>query len=227
MNEPKPFNYQAEAVQTLSASFFGEYVSRAEMLGALQAFSIAAARLDEIKKRLFYGRNVEGMAILHPEDSIEDPANPWTGTEETILHAIVGIGTEAGELVDGLIGSLLNKFGGEDTKFDLVNLGEEGGDVLWYIAALAQGTGISIDGMMRANIAKLRKRYPNKFTAYDANNRDLSSERDILELMQPNLPGISSADAELKDRIASERITIERVGDVSVETIERNYEKDA
>lgn len=205
MTQPKPFNYQAEAVQTLSASFFGEFVSRAELLGALQAFSIAAARLDEIKKRLFYGRNVEAMPMFVPEESIESGEMPWTSAEETIAHAIIGVGTEAGELADGLIAALINKFGGQPTGFDLVNLGEEGGDVLWYLAALAQGTEISIDGMMRANIAKLRKRYPNKFTAYDANNRDLGGERDILELMQPNLPGITSPDAELKHRIESEK----------------------
>ncbi|AXC34300.1 MazG-like pyrophosphatase [Escherichia phage Shy] len=205
MTQPKPFNYQAEAVQTLSASFFGEFVSRAELLGALQAFSIAAARLDEIKKRLFYGRNVEAMPMFVPEESIESSEMPWTSAEETIAHAIIGVGTEAGELADGLIAALINKFGGQPTGFDLVNLGEEGGDVLWYLAALAQGTEISIDGMMRANIAKLRKRYPNKFTAYDANNRDLGGERDILELMQPNLPGITSPDAELKHRIESEK----------------------
>ncbi len=205
MTQPKPFNYQAEAVQTLSDSFFGEFVSRAELLGALQAFSIAAARLDEIKKRLFYGRNVEAMPMFVPEESIESTECPWTGSEEVIAHAIIGVGTEAGELADGLIAALINKFGGEETAFDLVNLGEEGGDVLWYLAALAQGTEISIDGMMRANIAKLRKRYPNKFTAYDANNRDLGGERDILELMQPNLPGITSPDAELKHRIESEK----------------------
>ena len=38
---------------------------------------------------------------------------------------------------------------------------------------------------MQKNIDKLRKRYPDKFSAYHANNRDLVGEREILEGVKP------------------------------------------
>lgn len=193
MTEPKHFNYQAEAAVTMSDSFFGEFVGRTELYGALLAFSVAAARLDEIKKRLFYGRGIENLPVLTPEDSIESIDAPWTGHEEQVAHSIIGMATESGELIDGLIESLKQKYVGSSAAiFDYPNLAEETGDVLWYVAAMANVTGISIEEMMRVNIAKLRKRYPHQFTEYDANNRDLQSERVILESVQRTLPGIET-----------------------------------
>jgi len=41
--------------------------------------------------------------------------------------------------------------------------------------------GVSLDEVMARNIAKLRARYPEKFTAVNAMMRDLAAERQILE----------------------------------------------
>jgi len=93
-----------------------------------------------------------------------------------ILHAALGCVTEAGELADTLKKHLFyNK------KLDLVNLEEEAGDLCWYIAILADELGVSFEYLWERNIAKLKARYPDKFTEERAVNRNLEVERKILE----------------------------------------------
>lgn len=94
------------------------------------------------------------------------------------LHATMGISTEAGELLDVLKKHI---FYGKDV--DWVNLEEEMGDLFWYLAVLADVLGkTEFQGLMQKNIDKLAKRYPDqKFTSDSAINRDLVSEREILE----------------------------------------------
>ena len=84
--------------------------------------------------------------------------------------------TEAGELLEALHATA---YRGE--TFDVANAGEEIGDGFWYDALLARACGLTFDGIQRTNIAKLRHRFPDHFTEYDANNRDLFGERRILE----------------------------------------------
>ena len=88
-----------------------------------------------------------------------------------LLHAAMGISTEAGELLDALKKAI---FYGK--PLDSVNLKEEVGDVMWYIAIACHALGISIEQVCAMNIAKLRARYPHKFTSHDAINRDVAKE---------------------------------------------------
>lgn len=81
------------------------------------------------------------------------------GFKMDLLHAILGISGEAGELVDGFKKSLIyNK------PLDVENLKEEAGDILWYMALLLRTIDTTFEEVMAANIAKLRIRYPEKYT---------------------------------------------------------------
>lgn len=51
----------------------------------------------------------------------------------------------------------------------------------WNLSAMAFVIGKTPQEIREANIAKLRKRFPEKFTSEAALNRDLSSERNVLE----------------------------------------------
>jgi NTP pyrophosphatase (non-canonical NTP hydrolase) len=53
-------------------------------------------------------------------------------------------------------------------------------DTLRMIAAICAENGIEMEQCMEANIAKLKARYPKKFTTEDAVNRDLDEEHAIL-----------------------------------------------
>jgi len=51
-------------------------------------------------------------------------------------------------------------------------LWEELGDVLWYLADLCTTLGVSLDTVAEGNIAKLKRRYPEGFSAERSINRD-------------------------------------------------------
>lgn len=93
-----------------------------------------------------------------------------------ILHAVIGLATEAGELLDPFKKAM---FYGKTV--DLVNTDEEIGDILWYVAIYLNARGLTFEQVMQQNIDKLRVRYPEKFTSEAAINRDLTAERDALE----------------------------------------------
>jgi NTP pyrophosphatase (non-canonical NTP hydrolase) len=94
-----------------------------------------------------------------------------------LLHAGVGLFTESGEALEALLIAL------ETGKFDPVNFAEELGDMQWYTAVGVDAAGADLDDIRAKNIAKLRARFPEKFSAYDAQheNRDLAKERAVLE----------------------------------------------
>lgn len=93
-----------------------------------------------------------------------------------LLHASMGLVTEAGEFQDMLKKHL---YYGRD--LDVVNLKEEVGDLLWYCAIALEALGTDFESVMQTNIEKLKSRFPEKFTEEAAINRNLSKERSILE----------------------------------------------
>jgi len=92
------------------------------------------------------------------------------------LHMVIGISTEAGELLDAY-----KKHFAYGKNLDIVNVGEEIADIMWYISNLCRIKGIDLEEMMERNINKLKARYPDKFSQEKALNRNLDIERDILE----------------------------------------------
>ena len=91
-------------------------------------------------------------------------------------HAADGLCTESGEVKDIMKRS---KFYGKN--IDIVNFKEELGDILWYVAIACDALDVAMEDLMDGNIAKLRIRYPEKFTNDNAINRDLTAERKVLE----------------------------------------------
>ena len=92
------------------------------------------------------------------------------------IHMALGIVTEAGELAD-----VFKKNLAYDKPIDWVNVQEEIGDLLWYIAGLCNINGFDLENILQNNIDKLTARYPEKFTQENAISRNLEKERKILE----------------------------------------------
>jgi NTP pyrophosphatase (non-canonical NTP hydrolase) len=92
------------------------------------------------------------------------------------LHMILGLTTEVGELAD-----TYKKYLAYNKPIDTVNAQEEVGDIMWYIVNLCTLNGWDIEQIMDVNIAKLKARYPEKFTTEMATHRNLEEERKILE----------------------------------------------
>lgn len=181
------FNYIEEANVTMSETFY-DGVPAEFIAAGLERISQVITGMDHIKKFMFYGRENEQLAaaielrrMMLPESAYGiqfDKLVPGKSREEAIriFHGIIGIITEAGELADAL-----HKAIQDETPLDLTNVSEEIGDGLWYAAAVLRVLGTTFDSVQRTNIAKLRARFPNKFNEFDANNRNLEAEREILE----------------------------------------------
>jgi len=93
-----------------------------------------------------------------------------------LLHAGIGMATEAGEFLDALKKHI---FYGKE--LDRVNLKEELGDLFWYMAIACDELEIEFEPIMERNIEKLKARYGEKFSETRAEKRDLKKERVILE----------------------------------------------
>lgn len=90
--------------------------------------------------------------------------------QSDVVHAAIGIATEAGEFLDPV-----KKFIFYGKPFDLTNMDEEIGDLLWYIGIYLNARGKTFEQVMQQNIDKLRTRYPEKFTEAHALHRDLDA----------------------------------------------------
>jgi NTP pyrophosphatase (non-canonical NTP hydrolase) len=103
-------------------------------------------------------------------------AHDQQSPDHDLLHGSSGVCTEAGELMD-----IYKRFKFYGKPIDWVNVKEEVGDVMWYLALVCRAAGISLEEAARTNIEKLRVRYPEKFSAESALRRNLDAERKILE----------------------------------------------
>ena len=176
-------NYIAAAIRTESHTpgqvherVMGNADMRAEMNTAFCMFIEAAKSLDRIKKYLYYKKPTEFALSEHAYtdaacfDVLQDDS------ASRLFHAILGMCTEAGELLEVFDAMM---YRGE--ALDVNNLFEEMGDSMWYFAIGCNSMGFDPNELLGRNIAKLKVRYPDKFTVENALNRDLDAERAAIE----------------------------------------------
>lgn len=89
-----------------------------------------------------------------------------TAGSNSRVMTTLGLAGEVGEVVE-----VIKKLEFHDKPYDRATLVKELGDVYWYFTALRIFEGISLDEIMETNVAKLRARYPDGFTAHDAQAR--------------------------------------------------------
>ena len=116
--------------------------------------------------------------VLRSESPVTNELRNRLQNEDTIrlLHAAMGMATEAGEFLD-----MLKKHIFYGKPMDFVNAKEEVGDQMWYAGLAIDVLKTTFDEVLTVNIDKLKSRYPEKFTEEAAINRDLNTERAILE----------------------------------------------
>lgn len=81
-------------------------------------------------------------------------ADELTGQDAHLLHMIMGVCGETGELLDAIKKAIIYR-----KPLDRENVIEELGDIEFYLEGLRQGLGIAREETLEANIAKLSKRY--------------------------------------------------------------------
>jgi NTP pyrophosphatase (non-canonical NTP hydrolase) len=79
--------------------------------------------------------------------------------EKVLTYTALGLTGESGEVAE-----IIKKAFYHGHALDREALHKELGDVLWYLAVMADGLGFSLDEIARANVAKLRARYPEGFS---------------------------------------------------------------
>lgn len=85
---------------------------------------------------------------------------------ENMMHALHGMVGEIGE-----IHSLYQKTY-QDHEMDEAHLMKEVGDLLWFIAEFCTAHGWSLEEVMKLNIEKLKRRYPEGFEADKSLHRE-------------------------------------------------------
>lgn len=79
---------------------------------------------------------------------------------DQLINGALGLAGETGEVID-----LIKKHTYHAHPLDVKALTNELGDVLWYLASIADQIGVSLEDVAAQNITKLQKRYPEGFDA--------------------------------------------------------------
>lgn len=97
-------------------------------------------------------------------------------TSLRLMHACIGIGTEAGEVQDLFKKRIM--YGKDIQVSDFI---DEIGDLLWYIGVACNTLGISFEEIMDKNYKKLSTRYGKSLTYTDeaANNKNKELEKKV------------------------------------------------
>lgn len=178
--------YISDSQKTLSEQDEAQRTIKDELLlDALDA-AFSGNTSDMLKRQVFYkddnaherySNQAKDITKIASDIVRADTKERVLSQKDTdLLHAALGISSESGEITEAIIKHLVGQ-----SDLDNVNIKEEVGDVLWYLAILCRRCGFTLDEAMNTNIEKLAARYPNKFNCEDAINRDLDGERCVLE----------------------------------------------
>lgn len=86
---------------------------------------------------------------------------------DNLMEGALGLAGEAGEVTD-----LIKKILCQGHLLDPALIAEELGDVMWYVALIAETIGETVDGIMLRNVQKLTLRYPDGFDESRSRERD-------------------------------------------------------
>lgn len=136
--------------------------------------------LDKHKRELFYEKlpNNEKKKVIRDtaqflakDKSVEDIKTSLKNINPRLLHAILGLYTELGEIIHNIVVT--------NGKVDEVNMIEEAGDLSWYFRLLAEVLNTTPEKIIEINQAKLDARYGAG--QLSGSERDLEKERQVLE----------------------------------------------
>jgi NTP pyrophosphatase (non-canonical NTP hydrolase) len=100
-----------------------------------------------------------------------DPELEGHSHHRRMLHAAIGLCTEAGEALDAVKKTLFYA-----SPLNIVNLCEELGDIAWYWALACDALNLDPGDVLAANVRKLRARYPERFDSECAETRNIVAE---------------------------------------------------
>lgn len=106
-------------------------------------------------------------ADIYQGESIRTDWPDWRARrEDGIVHAALGLASEAGELA-----GLVQKWQGQGHPLDADRVIDEAGDALWFLCKLLRMLDVPLSRVMLANVAKLDARFPAGFDPDRSINR--------------------------------------------------------
>ena len=84
--------------------------------------------------------------------------NPEISKKDVLINSVMGLCGESGEAID-----VVKKWLAQGHELDKERLAKELGDIAWYLAEAATALDIPLEDILKANIEKLKKRYPEGF----------------------------------------------------------------
>lgn len=167
--------YKTAALRTASEDFHGNQFPSTELTEAMEHVAGQIEEFDAFKKGLFYGKTYPGFT---PKKANE---KTWDGINKDLLHAGLGLVTEGYEFLEKVV-----EFKGELTEDQKAALASELGDSLWYANIATRPLGTNLGVIADGNIAKLTKRYPDKFSLDQAVNKSVEAEDALVgEILAP------------------------------------------
>ena len=123
--------------------------------------------------------NASEYQLLAARTLIDAPDFEISPNDFMIVWNALGLAGEAGEVAEMVKKGILHQHG-----LDRDKMAKEVGDVCWYLAALCSKLGLDLGEVMRANIEKLKVRYPEGYKPADSVARvDVAVTADDTEVL--------------------------------------------
>lgn len=87
--------------------------------------------------------------------------------KDVLINAVMGLCGESGEAID-----LVKKHLAQGHEFDKEKFAKELGDIAWYLAEAAYAIDMPLEEVLKGNIDKLKKRFPDGFDSEKSINRN-------------------------------------------------------
>lgn len=133
-----------------------------------QQYDFSAELVQSISQRtLEVEEKVTGGTVPVYPDFVRALLKPMPREIDNLLHCVLGISGESGELVDAV-----KKHWAYNKPLDHENILEEMGDLFFYFQGMMNLFGIELDTLVRLNQHKLLQRFPNvAYTDFHAQAR--------------------------------------------------------
>ena len=82
--------------------------------------------------------------------------NPELNKKDVLINSVMGLCGESGEAID-----IVKKWLAQGHELDKEHLAKELGDIAWYLAEAATALDMDLEDILKANIEKLKLRYPD------------------------------------------------------------------
>lgn len=102
----------------------------------------------------------EEMTVNGYQKQAMTTLNPALSRKDMLINGVMGLCGESGEAID-----IVKKHLHQGHELDTDALAKELGDIAWYLAETAYALDMSLEDILRGNLEKLQKRYPDGFAS--------------------------------------------------------------